>query len=60
MAPYAELRPNETICDTFTKAMQQLGSQFICDLGSKAQAGYGTDMGKLHSSSVEFRQKDAN
>ncbi|RDW87804.1 hypothetical protein BP5796_03498 [Coleophoma crateriformis] len=47
MLPYAEIRPNETICEEFTHAMATLGSRFNCDLGNVEVGGYGTDMGNV-------------
>jgi hypothetical protein len=35
MAPYAELRPNETLCKEFTDAMAELGSDFAGDLNER-------------------------
>ncbi|GAB7333649.1 hypothetical protein MBLNU13_g05207t1 [Cladosporium sp. NU13] len=47
MEAYADIRPNETLCVEFTKAMQELNTRLLCDLDRKDVKGYATDMGNV-------------
>lgn len=45
---YAELRPNEAMCEEFSGVMaRDFGSEFYCDLREKDFGGFGTDMGNV-------------
>ncbi|RJE24512.1 amidohydrolase [Aspergillus sclerotialis] len=46
MDPYADIRPNESLCLEFSRSMNSLGQNFICDLQSKVVSAFSTDMGK--------------
>ena len=43
--PYAELRPNKTLCAEFTRSMDELGEHFTCEFSNIARGSWGTDMG---------------
>ncbi|KAF7555667.1 hypothetical protein G7Z17_g1963 [Cylindrodendrum hubeiense] len=48
MEPYADLRPNEALCSTFTEVMStNFNKEYYCDLKNKDLGGYGTDMGNV-------------
>ena len=46
MDPYTDIRPNESLCLEFSRSMNDLGQNFICDLQNKAVDAFSTDMGK--------------
>lgn len=45
MEPYADLRPNKSLCSAFSESMEKVGEQFSCNLDQKVIGGYSTDMG---------------
>ncbi|KAH6892575.1 metal-dependent amidase/aminoacylase/carboxypeptidase [Thelonectria olida] len=48
MEPYAELRPNEALCSDFADTMRETFDQkYYCDLRSREEGGYSTDMGNV-------------
>ncbi|KAH6688332.1 amidohydrolase [Plectosphaerella plurivora] len=48
MDPYADLRPNESLCAKFAETMEaDFGREYYCDLSSRHFGGYGTDMGNV-------------
>ncbi|KAH6991401.1 amidohydrolase [Ilyonectria sp. MPI-CAGE-AT-0026] len=48
MEPYADLRPNESLCSNFAEAMAtNFKKEYYCDLRSRDRGGYGTDMGNV-------------
>jgi hypothetical protein len=48
MEPYADLRPNEALCSHFADIMKESFDQnYYCDLRSRDEGGYSTDMGNV-------------
>lgn len=46
MDPYADIRPNEGLCEEFTRYMGSKGMKYYCDLQKKDIGAFSTDMGK--------------
>ncbi|KAJ5261326.1 hypothetical protein N7478_011921 [Penicillium angulare] len=47
MVPYAEIRPNETLCTEFARYMSSKGMEYHCDLLKKDLASFSTEMGNV-------------
>ncbi|OQE14789.1 hypothetical protein PENFLA_c035G06733 [Penicillium flavigenum] len=47
MEPYADIRPNESICVEFQRYMNSCGREFVCDLQHKDINAFSTDMGNV-------------
>ncbi|KAJ5116665.1 amidohydrolase [Penicillium angulare] len=47
MVPYAEIRPNESLCTEFAQYMSSKGMEYHCDLQRKGIAPFSTDMGNV-------------
>lgn len=45
MEPYADIRPNEALCEEFSRQMRLSDKQYLCDLRSRYYCSFGTDMG---------------
>lgn len=45
MDPYADIRPNESLCTEFTRYMGSKGMNYYCDLQKKDIGAFSTDMG---------------
>ncbi|KAH8878617.1 hypothetical protein GQ53DRAFT_789775 [Thozetella sp. PMI_491] len=45
--PYADLRPNKTLCSIFTDTMLAFKRTYKCDLDNIHDGSYGTDMGNV-------------
>lgn len=45
MDPYADIRPNESLCTEFTRYMGSKGLDYYCDLQKKDIGAFSTDMG---------------
>ncbi|CAK39975.1 hypothetical protein M747DRAFT_285208 [Aspergillus niger ATCC 13496] len=47
MDPYADIRPNEGLCEEFTRYMGSKGMKYYCDLQKKDIGAFSTDMGNI-------------
>ncbi|RAH61390.1 amidohydrolase [Aspergillus piperis CBS 112811] len=47
MDPYADIRPNESLCTEFTRYMGSKGMDYYCDLQKKDIGAFSTDMGNI-------------
>ncbi|OJJ73492.1 hypothetical protein ASPBRDRAFT_41176 [Aspergillus brasiliensis CBS 101740] len=47
MDPYADIRPNESLCTEFTRYMVSKGKEYYCDLRKKDIGSFSTDMGNI-------------
>lgn len=45
MDPYADIRPNESLCTEFTRYMESKGMEYYCDFQKKDIGAFSTDMG---------------
>ncbi|KAL4997482.1 hypothetical protein BDV10DRAFT_201782 [Aspergillus recurvatus] len=47
MDPYADIRPNESLCSEFTRYMGSQGRNYYCDFQQKDVGAFSTDMGNV-------------